>query len=72
MVLQTQGFPIERKTSRKVLKRRDWPGRLEIVGGEPPIILDGAHNIAGAESLKKYCKRFLSCKAFGAFVWRHA
>lgn len=29
------------------------PGRMEIVGTEPTILLDGAHNIAGMKSLKK-------------------
>jgi dihydrofolate synthase/folylpolyglutamate synthase len=27
------------------------PGRLEVVGHEPLVILDGAHNVAGAEAL---------------------
>jgi len=29
------------------------PGRMEIVGTEPMILLDGAHNVAGMKSLKK-------------------
>jgi dihydrofolate synthase/folylpolyglutamate synthase len=28
-----------------------WPGRFEIIDGDPPIILDGAHNGASAEAL---------------------
>ena len=62
MVLQTQGFPIEREDIKAGIEAAHWPGRLEIVSGEPPIILDGAHNIAGAESLKKYCEQFLAAK----------
>jgi dihydrofolate synthase / folylpolyglutamate synthase len=27
------------------------PGRLELFGGDPPVLLDGAHNPAGARSL---------------------
>jgi folylpolyglutamate synthase/dihydropteroate synthase len=30
--------------------------------GDPPMILDGAHNIAGAESLRIFCARFLRSK----------
>ncbi len=29
------------------------PGRLEVVGHEPLVLLDGAHNVAGAESLRR-------------------
>jgi dihydrofolate synthase/folylpolyglutamate synthase len=28
-----------------------WPGRLQEVPGDPPILLDGAHNAAGARAL---------------------
>lgn len=28
------------------------PGRLEVVGHEPLVLLDGAHNVAGAETLR--------------------
>ena len=35
-----------------------WPGRLERVSNEPEIILDGAHNPAGAQALAHYIRRF--------------
>lgn len=35
-----------------------WPGRLELVSSEPEIILDGAHNPAGARALASYIERF--------------
>jgi dihydrofolate synthase / folylpolyglutamate synthase len=35
-----------------------WPGRLEHVAPNPDIILDGAHNPAGARALAKYLERF--------------
>jgi len=35
-----------------------WPGRLEHVSPNPDIILDGAHNPAGARALAAYLKRF--------------
>ena len=34
------------------------PGRLELIPGEPPILLDGAHNPAGAEALRDYLNEF--------------
>jgi dihydrofolate synthase / folylpolyglutamate synthase len=35
-----------------------WPGRLERVSERPEIILDGAHNPAGARALAAYIDRF--------------
>jgi len=35
-----------------------WPGRLERVSESPEIILDGAHNPAGARALAAYIGRF--------------
>ena len=37
-----------------------WPGRLELVRERPEIILDGAHNPAGARALAAYIARFYS------------
>jgi len=28
-----------------------WPGRMEFIPGSPPLLLDGAHNAAGAAAL---------------------
>jgi dihydrofolate synthase/folylpolyglutamate synthase len=35
-----------------------WPGRLEHISENPEIILDGAHNPAGARALAAYIQRF--------------
>lgn len=42
-----------------------WPGRLEIVGHRPEIILDGAHNPAGARALAAHIRNFYA----GRRVW---
>lgn len=34
------------------------PGRLELISSEPPVLLDGAHNPAGAETLRDYLNEF--------------
>jgi dihydrofolate synthase / folylpolyglutamate synthase len=34
------------------------PGRLEIIAHDPPFLLDGAHNPAGANSLREYLNEF--------------
>jgi dihydrofolate synthase/folylpolyglutamate synthase len=40
------------------IARTRWPGRLEHVGERPEIILDGAHNPAGARALAAFIDRF--------------
>ena len=39
-----------------------WPARLEIVHRSPTILLDGAHNPAGAQVLAAHLRRFYSDK----------
>jgi dihydrofolate synthase/folylpolyglutamate synthase len=39
-----------------------WPGRLERIARDPDIILDGAHNPAGARALAAYIQRFFSAE----------
>lgn len=40
------------------IRQTRWPGRLECVSTRPEIILDGAHNPAGARALADYIERF--------------
>ncbi len=40
------------------IARTEWPGRLERVCERPEVILDGAHNPAGARALAAYIDRF--------------
>ncbi len=42
-----------------------WPGRLEYVAPNPDILLDGAHNPAGARALARYLERFFP----GRRIW---
>jgi len=37
-----------------------WPGRLDRVATDPDIILDGAHNPAGARALAAYIRQFFA------------
>lgn len=43
---------------RRGILQTAWPGRLERVAVNPEIVLDGAHNPAGARALAKYLDRF--------------
>lgn len=53
MFLSGKGFCIPESAVRNGLQHVFWPGRLEIVSKRPLIVLDCAHNAAGAEVLKE-------------------
>ncbi|HSD27177.1 MAG TPA: folylpolyglutamate synthase/dihydrofolate synthase family protein [Vicinamibacteria bacterium] len=46
-----EGLPVDLRRVSGPVARTRWPGRLERVPGDPPLVLDGAHNPAGARSL---------------------
>ncbi|HSB79336.1 MAG TPA: folylpolyglutamate synthase/dihydrofolate synthase family protein, partial [Candidatus Methylomirabilis sp.] len=52
--LARQGFRLDETTIRRGLVEMRWPGRLQFVGQRPRILLDGAHNPAGAEALAAF------------------
>ena len=45
------GVRLDRSALPSAITRTRWPGRLESVGGTPALLLDGAHNPAGARAL---------------------
>uniref|UniRef100_A0A831U6J7 Dihydrofolate synthase/folylpolyglutamate synthase n=1 Tax=Geobacter metallireducens TaxID=28232 RepID=A0A831U6J7_GEOME len=49
--LLAAGRPLGDETLRRGIAEARWPGRMEYFAGPPRIILDGAHNPAGAEAL---------------------
>jgi dihydrofolate synthase/folylpolyglutamate synthase len=44
-------FPLTPEELRAGVKGARWPGRLEEFEGEPPVLLDGAHNPSGVQAL---------------------
>ena len=52
-VLDCYGFNIKVQAIRKGIGRTVWPGRCEVIGKNPLIILDGAQNLASVDVLKK-------------------
>jgi dihydrofolate synthase/folylpolyglutamate synthase len=52
-VLMESGFPMKEEHVRDGLAQVKWPGRLELIGDHPGILLDGAHNPAATRVLKK-------------------
>ncbi len=55
--LRAAGIPISDGELRLGLETTEWPGRLEFVPGSPPLLLDGAHNLAGARALQTYLRQ---------------
>lgn len=47
------GFCVGDDTVRAALKHTVWPGRFEIISRSPLVVIDGAHNEAAAEELRK-------------------
>jgi dihydrofolate synthase/folylpolyglutamate synthase len=42
------------------LQRARWPGRLEILGREPLLVVDGAHNVDSIQRLMRALREYLS------------
>lgn len=60
--LRSAGFQITKEQLQHGIGRTCWPGRMEIVGWSPMVLLDGAHNPAGASCVKEYAQKFLNGK----------
>jgi dihydrofolate synthase/folylpolyglutamate synthase len=48
------GIPVDLRVLPQAIEKTRWPGRLQWVPGHPPLLLDGAHNPAGARALAAY------------------
>jgi dihydrofolate synthase/folylpolyglutamate synthase len=49
--LRLAGYSISEEAVREGLARVDWPARIEVVGTQPTVIIDAAHNWASAKAL---------------------
>ena len=56
--LAEAGFLVSDVACATGAARARWPGRLELFPGAPPILLDGAHNPAGARALAESLSAF--------------
>jgi dihydrofolate synthase/folylpolyglutamate synthase len=52
-VLDDSGYSVSNEAMIEGLKEVVWPGRLEMVRSSPRVVLDGAHNVDGALSLRE-------------------
>jgi dihydrofolate synthase/folylpolyglutamate synthase len=59
-LLRETGFEIPHAAIVGGLETAQHPGRLELIPQQPAFLIDGAHNPAGAESLRAYLDEFAS------------
>jgi dihydrofolate synthase / folylpolyglutamate synthase len=57
-LLNDLGFATPREAVIRGLREVSWPGRLEFIEDRPSLLLDGAHNPAGARALRAYLDEF--------------
>lgn len=51
LLLREQGYTMTDEAMARGLALVQWPGRMEVVAGAPPLVLDGAHNGDSVEKL---------------------
>ncbi|HEV2885207.1 MAG TPA: folylpolyglutamate synthase/dihydrofolate synthase family protein [Pyrinomonadaceae bacterium] len=56
--LRSKGFQITSEAIVSGLEKADHAGRLELIPGAPDVLLDGAHNPAGAQALLEFLTEF--------------
>ncbi|HKO45829.1 MAG TPA: folylpolyglutamate synthase/dihydrofolate synthase family protein [Pyrinomonadaceae bacterium] len=52
--LRRKGMTISKTAMLEGIEGATYSGRLELINGAPPLLLDGAHNPAGAGALRQY------------------
>ena len=58
------GMHLPETALRDGISGAHWPGRMEAVPGNPPLLLDGAHNRAGALALAEALAEYRYRKLF--------
>jgi dihydrofolate synthase/folylpolyglutamate synthase len=52
LALKEKGYAINESHIFRGLEDSAWPGRLEVLGTDPIVLIDGAHNKEGGQALK--------------------
>jgi dihydrofolate synthase/folylpolyglutamate synthase len=61
-LLVERGVGIKSKDIVEGLKSVDWPGRLQVLGKEPWVVVDGAHNAYSMQRLGEALERYFRCE----------
>ena len=62
--LEAGGMNISTSAFREGIATAYWPGRMELVPGSPRLLLDGAHNPAGASALAEALQDYSYSRLF--------
>ncbi len=60
--LEKKGFQFKEEKIRKALLKTVWPARFQIIDRKPLFVVDGAHNTAAAEELRKSIQFYFTNK----------
>jgi len=52
------GIILTEKAVYQGFEKAKWPGRLEVMGHNPTVLIDGAHNVHGLKALAKVLDKF--------------
>ena len=70
--LRERGYKISNEAVYRGFVNTKWPYRFTVINRKPTVILDGAHNPAGAKALAESVKQYLAGKkvryVFGVFA----
>jgi dihydrofolate synthase/folylpolyglutamate synthase len=64
-MLRKKGIGWDEESLRKGLRAVHWPARIEVVGHNPTIVVDGAHN---ADSMQKLMQALKASFSFGKLI----
>jgi dihydropteroate synthase len=56
--LARQVAEVDAETLSRGLRKAHWPGRFEVMGADPVVVLDGAHNVGACEALAETVGEF--------------
>ncbi len=66
--LEQCGLPVTTEALARGLARTRWPGRFQLVPGDPPVIVDAAHNPAAIECLVQTLSRRYRGRSIGILL----
>jgi len=65
---QEVGISIDSDAVKKGLAQARWPARCEVIADNPPVIVDGGHNVDAAKALASWVKKVADGKPLGMIV----
>ncbi len=67
-VLASLGFDVSKENIALGLSRVEWPGRFQILGRDPVVLVDGAHNVASTRRLVESIRAYFDYTRFFLIV----